>query len=60
MKEDFVQTVVLCALLCFLGVVGGVCVASDYWRQQIVDKGFAEWQIVKGTKEVEFKWKEKQ
>lgn len=60
MKEDFIQTVLLCVLFCFLGIVGGLCAASDYWRQQIVDKGFAEWQIVKGTKEVEFKWKENQ
>lgn len=60
MNEDFVPKVILCILLFFLGFVCGVCAASDYWRQQIVDKGFAEWQMVKGTKEVEFKWKENQ
>ncbi len=44
----------------FMGIVLGLCVASDHWRQTVVDKGYAEWQIVKGTKEVEFKWKENQ
>lgn len=29
-------------------------------QQEIIDKGFAEWQIVTGTSQVEFKWKEKQ
>lgn len=36
----------------------GYAISADYWRQQAVDKGFAEWQIISGTKETEFKWKE--
>lgn len=47
-------------LCVFMGIVLGLCIASDHWRQVIVDKGYAEWQIVEGTKEVEFKWKENQ
>lgn len=50
-------THVLCLLV---GIVLGLCVASDIWQQKLVDNGYAEWQIVKGTKEVEFKWKENQ
>ena len=49
-------THVLCL---FLGIVLGLCMASDHWRQKIIDKGYAEWRIVEGTKEVEFVWKEK-
>jgi hypothetical protein len=30
----------------------------DALKQEAVDKGFAEWHIVSGTKETEFKWKE--
>lgn len=42
------------------GAVFSVAIMSDLWRQDVVDRGFAEWQIVKGTRELEFKWKEKQ
>ena len=58
--DDIVTSVITHVLCWCIGTVLGLCLASDHWRQQIVDKGFAEWQIVKGTKEVEFKWKEKQ
>lgn len=30
----------------------------DNLKQEAVDKGFAEWHIISGTKETEFKWKE--
>jgi hypothetical protein len=30
----------------------------DSLKQEAVDKGFAEWHIISGTKETEFKWKE--
>lgn len=29
----------------------------DDLQQQAVDRGFAEWRIIKGSKETEFKWK---
>ena len=29
----------------------------DELKQQAVDRGFAEWRIIKGSKETEFKWK---
>lgn len=32
----------------------------DALKQEAVDKGFAEWHIISGTKETEFKWKEPQ
>lgn len=61
MNEDnpiFVLIVSVMSL--FVGGVFGWALSSDSWRQELVDKGFAEWYIVKGTKETEFKWKEKQ
>lgn len=60
MNEDnpiFVLIVSVMSL--FVGGVFGWCLSSDSWRQELVDKGFAQWQIVEGTREVEFKWKEK-
>lgn len=56
MDEIFLVIIAITAL--FIGSVFGWCVCSDSWRQELVDKGFAEWHIVAGTKEVEFKWKE--
>jgi len=32
----------------------------DELKQQAVDRGFAEWRIIKGSKETEFKWKGEQ
>lgn len=29
----------------------------DELKQQAVDRGFAEWRIIKGSKKTEFKWK---
>ena len=58
--DDIVTSVLTHVLCLFVGIVLGLCIAIDHWRQKIVDKGYAEWQIVKGTKEVEFKWKENQ
>lgn len=29
----------------------------DKLKQQAVDRGFAEWRIIEGSKETEFKWK---
>ena len=47
--------------LFLFGIIAGalfaMAITSDNWRQDIIDHGFAEWQLVNGTKEVEFKWK---
>lgn len=59
MNEDspIIFAMVATMALIFGGVLSW-CICSDSWRQELVDKGFAEWQIIAGTKEVEFKWKE--
>jgi hypothetical protein len=44
--------------LLILAAVFAVAYQRDALKQEAIDKGFAEWQIVTGTKEVEFKWKE--
>ncbi len=38
--------------------IGIGCILCDNLRHEAVDKGYAEWRIITGTKEVEFKWKE--
>ncbi len=59
MNEDSPTLFVIAVTIAlFVGGVFGWCLSSDSWRQELVDKGFAEWQIVEGTREVEFKWKE--
>ena len=59
MMTDIVTPFVTHVLCLCIGIVLGLCVASDIWRQKLVDNGYAEWQIIEGTREVEFKWKEK-
>lgn len=59
MNKDIISVIGV-AIASFVGGVFGWCLCSDSWRQEIVNKGFAEWQIIEGTREVEFKWKENQ
>lgn len=59
-RDTSILFVILASLGLYVGGVLGWSLCSDSWRQEIVDKGFAEWQIVKGTRTVEFKWKENQ
>lgn len=49
-----------CVGITIILTAGLFAVASqrDSLKQEAVDRGFAEWHIVAGTKEVEFKWKE--
>ena len=52
---------ILLAIAIVIGLLGsalGFVISADHWRQEIVDKGFAEWHIIPGTRETEFKWKE--
>ena len=64
MNDDNILMVIVALMVLMVLFVGGSvfgwCLCSYSWRQEIVGKGYAEWQIVKGTREVEFKWKEKQ
>lgn len=61
MNEDSPMLFVIAVTIAlFVGSVFGWCLSSDSWKQELVNKGFAQWQIVEGTREVEFKWKEKQ
>lgn len=61
MNEDSPMIFVIAVTIAlFVGGVFGWCLSSDSWRQELVNRGFAQWQIVEGTREVEFKWKEKQ
>ena len=62
MKDNnpLIITILLMFILgMFAGGISGYCIASDFWKQQVVDKGFAEWNIVTGSRQTEFKWKEK-
>lgn len=60
MNDDNILLLIVAGLGLFIGLVIGWSVNSDSWRQELVDKGFAEWHIVTGSRETEFKWKEKQ
>lgn len=51
---------ILFVLGLLFGAVASFAITNDHWRQEMVNKGFAEWHITSGTREVEFKWKEKQ
>jgi hypothetical protein len=57
-KETYLEwLLVLITIILFAGLFA-VADQRDSLKQQAVDKGFAEWQIISGTKETEFKWKE--
>jgi hypothetical protein len=58
MKGENILLAIVSVFGVFFGFAFGFAIACDLWRQEIVDKGFAEWQIITGTKELEFKWKE--
>ncbi len=54
------KTLELLSVICsILLLVAALMVAHqrDELKQEAVDRGFAEWRIIKGTKETEFKWK---
>jgi len=57
-KETYLEwLLVLITIILFAGLFA-VADQRDSLKQQAVDKGFAEWHIISGTKETEFKWKE--
>jgi hypothetical protein len=47
----------VCAIIFF---ILGANFASSVYEQAAVDRDFAEYVIIKGEKELEFKWKEKE
>jgi hypothetical protein len=54
------KTVEILSAICFLLLLIAtfmVAAQRDELKQQAVDRGFAEWRIIKGSKETEFKWK---
>jgi hypothetical protein len=59
-KETYLEWSLVLITIILIAVLVAVAVAGerDSLKQQAVDKGFAEWQIISGTKETEFKWKE--
>jgi hypothetical protein len=61
MKDDSIFIFLMAtgaALL--LGFIIGFASQESYWQQEIINKGFAEWHLVDGTRQTQFKWKEKQ
>jgi len=58
MKDENILLAIALVIGLLFGSALGFAISADHWRQEIVDKGFAEWQIIPGTKETEFKWKE--
>jgi hypothetical protein len=57
-KETYLEwSLVLITIILIAGLFA-VADERDALKQEAVDKGFAEWQIVTGTKETKFKWKE--
>lgn len=58
MNEKTVDLVALAFLLLTLAVTFMVAHQRDSLKQEAVDRGFAEWHIIEGTAETEFRWKE--
>jgi hypothetical protein len=58
MKDENILLAIAFVIGLLFGSTFGFIISADHWRQEIVDKGFAEWQIISSTKETEFKWKE--
>lgn len=58
MSEKAIE--ILSAVCFVLLLVAALIVAQqrDELKQQAVDRGFAEWRIIEGSKETEFKWKD--
>ena len=47
------------ALILLLFILAMVAASQrDGLQQEAVDRGFAEWRIIEGTRRVEFAWKE--
>lgn len=60
MKQEYAEWLMVLVVIILL-VASFIAVGQrDALKQEAVDKGFAEWHIISGTKETEFKWKEPQ
>ena len=54
-QEWIAVAIIIALLICAFTAAG----QRDDFKQEAVDRGFAEW-VVKGQDKTEFKWKEKQ
>lgn len=52
------MNIVFCIILFLVGFILGLAVGAEAVLQEVIEKGFGSWQTVKGTTELEFKWKE--
>lgn len=46
---------ILVGILCIISYIIGIDVGRDRMKQEIVEKGFAEWTL-NSEREIEFKW----
>ncbi len=60
MKDNNILFVAIVTVAALLSFAIGFSIQESYWQQEIVNKGFAEWRLVDGTRQTQFKWKEKQ
>jgi hypothetical protein len=60
MKDIVILFAILTVAALLIGFVIGSATQESSWQQEIVNKGFAEWHLVDGTRQTQFKWKEKQ
>jgi len=61
MKDNDILFVVIAIVAALLfGFIIGFITQESSWQQEIVNKGFAEWHLVDGTRQTQFKWKDKQ
>ncbi len=59
-QQNYLELLQLLAFIFALVCAFFAAAQRDALKQEAVDKGFAEWHIISGTKETEFKWKEPQ
>lgn len=61
--SDIIPPFLLCLLAGAILLLGYMCGTVDgrtQAQQQAIDRGHAEWRIIPGTSETEFKWKDEQ
>ena len=59
-RETYLEWLLVLITIILIAGLSAVADQRDALKQEAVDRGFAEWQIISGTKETEFKWKEPQ
>jgi len=60
--NNFIATLCLCGCTFALGSLIGSLIGGEQGKirtqQEAVDRGFAEWHVIEGTSDTEFRWKE--